>query len=283
MAHKIPELLKQIPDPPKKLYIRGKLPPKSSKLICIVGSRKYTSYGKEVCQKLVSSLAPYNVSIVSGLALGIDSVAHQSALDNNIHTIAVPGSGLSSSAIYPRSHLHLAEKIISSGGALLSEFESDFKATPWSFPQRNRIMAGLSHLTLVIEAEKKSGTLITARLAMEYNRDVAAVPGPIFSKNSTGPHYLIKNGAIPVTNPEDLIQALNLKEEHQELLPFPDLGDNEKKILIILKNGPLAKAELMEKTHLSITECTQALSKLELKQLIFEQLGKVYLNLQKEN
>jgi len=274
-------LLKEIPDAPHKIYIKGKLPHARAKLICVIGSRRYTSYGKEVCQKLVSALAPYNVSIVSGLALGIDSVAHKTALKHKIHTIAVPGSGLNREVIYPRSHLGLAEQIVEAGGALISEFEPNFRATPWSFPQRNRIMAGLSHLVLVIEAEKKSGTLITARLALEYGREVAAVPGSVFSTNSEGSHYLIRNGATPITCPEDLIETLDLEEHNQELLPFPDLSKNERRVLKLLQQKPLAKSEIMNQAGLSITECASVLSKLELRELIQEKLGKVYLNLQK--
>jgi len=280
-SNEIPTLLKEIPDAPHKIYIKGKLPHARAKLICVIGSRRYTSYGKEVCQKLVSALAPYNVSIVSGLALGIDSVAHKTALKHKIHTIAVPGSGLNREVIYPRSHLGLAEQIVEAGGALISEFEPNFRATPWSFPQRNRIMAGLSHLVLVIEAEKKSGTLITARLALEYGREVAAVPGSVFSTNSEGSHYLIRNGATPITCPEDLIETLDLEEHNQELLPFPDLSKNERRVLKLLQQKPLAKSEIMNQAGLSITECASVLSKLELRELIQEKLGKVYLNLQK--
>lgn len=276
----IPALLTEITDPPKKLYIRGTLPKENSKKVCVVGSRRYSSYGKEVCERLVASLAPYNVSIVSGLALGIDSIAHQTALKYKIHTVAVPGSGLHSSVLYPRSHRTLAEEIIDSGGALLSEFEPTFKATSWSFPKRNRIMAGLSHIVVIIEAERKSGTLITARLAMEYNRDVAAVPGPIFSKNSEGPHYLIRNGAIPVTSPSDLIDALNLEQEttgEQTLFTTEDLSLTEKIITSLLTLEPLSRTELIEKTQLSTSECSITLSQLELKGIIEESLGKIRL------
>lgn len=273
----IPTLLKEISDPPKKLYLRGNLPNDSTKLVCIVGSRRYSAYGKEVCEKLVSSLAPYDISIVSGLALGIDSIAHKTALEQKIHTIAVPGSGLDPNVLYPRSHQRLAEEIITSGGALLSEFEPDFKATTWSFPQRNRIMAGLSHIVIVIEAEKKSGTLITARLAMEYNREVGAVPGPVFSKNSEGPHHLIKNGAIPITSSEDIIEALNLEPKAQESLDFPDLSKKEKRIVLLLEQQPLSRNELMNESNLSITECSTTITKLELRGIVTEELGKLHL------
>jgi len=273
----IPTLLKEINDPPKKLYIRGVLPKESTKYVCIVGSRRYSSYGKEVCEKLVASLAPYDVSIVSGLALGIDSIAHETALKNKMHTVAVPGSGLHPSVLYPRSHAKLAENILSSGGALLSEFEPTFKATQWSFPKRNRIMAGLSHIVIVIEAEKKSGTLITARLAMEYNRDVAAVPGPIFSKNSEGPHHLIRNGAIPITSPEDLIEALDLEKTKTTQMSLLDLSPEEQTIISLLELESLTRNELVEKSSLGTAECGIVLTKLELKDIIKESLSKFHL------
>src|SRR3989344_5297892 len=148
-----PQLL-EIPQPPKELFI--------------VGSRKYTTYGKEACEKLIEGLRGYPIVIVSGLALGIDSIAHKKALDVGLTTIAFPGSGLDPKVLYPATNAHLAERIVEAGGAVISEFEPDFRATPWSFPQRNRLMAGISDAVLVIEAEQKSGTLITSRLATEY-------------------------------------------------------------------------------------------------------------------
>ena len=178
--------LLEIPEPPEKLYYRGALPDDDTVLLAVVGSRKYSHYGKEACEQVVKGLRGYDITIVSGLALGIDSIAHRSALDAGLKTIAVPGSGLDDDALYPREHLQLAREIVEKGGALVSEYEPDFKATTWSFPRRNRIMAGLSKAVLVVEAERPSGTLITARLALDYGRDVFAVPGSIFSETSRG-------------------------------------------------------------------------------------------------
>src|SRR5690606_4401026 len=138
--------------------------------LSVVGSRKYTNYGQQVVNHLISGLRGYNIGIVSGLALGIDSLAHQVAIDNGIYTLAIPGGGLSDKSIYPRRHLPLARKILEADGGLLSEFESDFTATNWSFPQRNRLVCGISEATLIIEASEKSGTLITAKLTADYNR-----------------------------------------------------------------------------------------------------------------
>lgn len=205
-----PPLLREIPDSPPLLYLRGNLPKPDTKTLAIVGSRKYTNYGKEVCEMLVSGLRGYNICIVSGLAIGIDGVAHQSALDAGLMTVAIPGSGLHDKALYPRRHQALAHEILAHGGGLLSEYEPDFDATTWSFPRRNRIMAGMSHAVLVIEASEQSGTLITSRLATDYNRDVLTVPGSIFSENTRGPHMLIKLGAAPVTKAEDVLEALRI-------------------------------------------------------------------------
>src|SRR3989339_1250495 len=202
-----PEKLLEIPQPPKQLFIRGNLPDwENSKFVAVVGSRKYTNYGKEACEKIISGLRGCDVTIISGLAIGIDSIAHKSALEAKLKSIAVPGSGLNSSVIYPSINKKLADEIVQSGGCLLSEFEPDFQATTWSFPQRNRIMAGLSDAVMVIEAEIKSGTLITSRLATDYNRDVFAVPGSIFSPNSSGPNMLIRLGATPVTSSADILE-----------------------------------------------------------------------------
>src|SRR3989344_4788228 len=175
-----PKELLEIPQPPETLYIRGKLPAPEFVRLCVVGSRKYTPYGREACEKLIGELRGHPVCIVSGLALGIDRIAHEAALKAGLPTIAVPGSGLDIEVIYPKSNLGLAKDILKHGGCLLSELPPKEKATTWTFPQRNRIMAGLSRAVLIIEAEQKSGTLITSRLATEYNRDVLTVPGSIF-------------------------------------------------------------------------------------------------------
>ena len=136
-----PELLREITDPPKKLFIKGELPSEEMKFLCVVGSRKYSPYGKEVCRTLIEGLKGYDVVIVSGLALGIDAIAHEAALEVGLTTIAVPGSGLGDKVLHPSTNRNLAKRILDAGGALVSEFEEDFKATYYSFPQRNRIMA----------------------------------------------------------------------------------------------------------------------------------------------
>lgn len=275
----IPEMLREIPDCPDRLYIKGKLPSQKTKLLCVVGSRKYTSYGKDVCEKLISGLRGYDITIVSGLALGIDSIAHKTALDSGLKTIAVPGSGLDESVLYPSSHKQLAEKILENGGALISEFEPNFRATPYSFPQRNRIMAGISHAVLVIEAETKSGTLITSKFATEYNRDVLTVPGSIFSKNSEGPNMLMRLGATPVRSSEDILEALGFKidEEPKNLeLKYADCSEEELLVIKILIQ-PMEKDELIRALKMPVSKASTIISIMEIKGLIKESLGEIRL------
>ncbi len=273
-----PKLLKEISDPPKKLNIQGKFPKeKNMKYLAVVGSRKYSSYGKSVCESLISGLSSYNICIVSGLALGIDSIAHNCAIDCNLKTIAVPGSGLSDKALYPKTHINLRNKILEKDGCLLSEFDNDFEATPYSFPQRNRIMAGLSDAVLVIEAEIKSGTLITSKFATEYNRDVLTVPQNIFSKTSEGPNMLLKLGATPITKSEDILTALKIAPKENNLFSnteniFKDLSEDEIEVLEILKE-PKSKEEVLEMLEKPAHITQTIISILEIKGLIKEELG----------
>ncbi|HEY4502270.1 MAG TPA: DNA-processing protein DprA [Candidatus Paceibacterota bacterium] len=268
-----PHLLSEIPDPPPVLFRRGNLPPSSAMYLCVVGSRKSTSYGKEVCRSLIESLGGYNIVIVSGLALGTDALAHEVALDTGLKTVAIPGSGLGESVLYPRTNYRLAERILSEGGTLLSEFPEDHRARPENFPQRNRIMAGMSHAILIIEAELRSGTMITARLATEYNRDVLTIPGSIFSPMCEGPHSLIRLGATPVRNGDDILEALHIeKEKSRENTNHNNLSDEEKIILTLLAE-PLSRNELTELLKKPIHEANALISAMELKGLITERMG----------
>mgnify|MGYP001180974029 CR=1 FL=1 len=275
-----PFQLLEIPQPPEKLFIRGNLPGPNTKLLCVVGSRRYTNYGKEACEKLIAGLRGYDVAIVSGLAIGIDGIAHEAAINTGLKTIAVPGSGLGVSAIHPIAHVGLAKKILDCGGCMLSEYEEDFKSTLWSFPQRNRIMAGLSCAVLIIEAEIKSGTLITSRMATDYNKDVLTVPGNIFSKTSNGPHMLIRLGATPITKSEELLEAIgfkpkdstprNLELEYNECSP-------EEKLVIKTLREPMPKDELLRALNMPMGQANAVLSVMELKGLISEKLGEIHL------
>lgn len=277
-----PGLLKEINDPPTELYLEGNFPNESeNKFLAIVGSRKFSRYGKEACEELIRGLTGYPVVIVSGLAIGIDTIAHQSALRNKLLTVAIPGSGLDRKVLHPFSNHRLADEIVEAGGCLLSELEPECPAGLHTFPRRNRIMAGLSHATLIIEAGEKSGTLITARLAMEYNRDVLVVPGSIFSPSSRGANNLIRQGAMPVNRSEDILQALGFelddKNETKQGKLFVDLSPVEQKIVEILETEPLPRDELIEVAELSITEANIILSSMEIKGIIKEAMGEIRL------
>lgn len=270
-----PELIREMNDPPKSLNLWGSLPKEGNKLLAIVGSRKYTAYGSEVCHSLIQGLAGYPVTIISGLALGIDSIAHRSAIQAGLQTIALPGSGLSTKVLHPRSHVGLAEEIVRTGGGLLSEYDNEMPAGVWAFPRRNRIMAGMCHATIVIEAEKKSGTLITSRLATEYNREVGAVPGPISSSTSEGPHMLIRLGAALIRDSEDILELLGLRSEgHDTLLNTDDLTDEENVFIKILET-PMDRDSLIRASKLDISTASATLSLLEIKGLIKEEMGEV--------
>lgn len=256
VEEQFPGNLAEIPDKPTKLYVRGKLPPKEHKLLAIVGSRKYSTYGKQAVDHIISGLRGYPITIVSGLAIGIDALSHRAALDSGLNTIAVPGSGLDDNVLYPRQNRDLAHEILASGGGLFSEFEPDFHAVAYGFPQRNRIMAGIANAVLVIEATLKSGTLITSRLATDYNRDVLAVPGSIFSQNSEGPHMLIKLGATPVTSTEDILVALGLTALESPALDDANLSDQEKELLALLAS-PRSHDELLRALTLDLGLATE--------------------------
>jgi len=204
-----PELLKKIYDPPQKLYISGELRKEEKYPIAIVGTRKISNYGKQTTRLFAEALAEAGITIISGLALGVDGLAHQIALEKGTRTIAVLGSGLN--IIYPPVHQKLAQEIIKSGGAVISEYSPNTTPTKKTFPARNRIVSGLSLGVLIIDAPKKSGALITARTAIEQGREVFVVPGRINDFNSEGCNYLIKIGAHLVTNPEEIIESLNIK------------------------------------------------------------------------
>jgi DNA processing protein len=273
-ARDFPALLREIADPPKKLYLRGTLPDESFRWLCVVGSRKFSSYGATACQKLIAELSGYPVVIVSGLALGIDSIAHEAALASKLPTIGIPGSGISDDVLYPRVHVNLARKILGTGGALLSECAPQETATIWSFPKRNRLMAGLCHATLIIEAHEKSGTLITARLAMEYNRDVLVVPGPITSPNYAGSNALLREGAIAVTCGDDILKALGITVQEKAAPTFDDLLPEEK-ILMEILSEPKTTDELSRETGMTPSRIHILISTLEIKKYIVARLGKI--------
>ncbi|KKR75845.1 MAG: Transcriptional regulator, MarR family [Parcubacteria group bacterium GW2011_GWE2_40_8] len=252
-----PALLKEISDPPEELRAIGELPSDESLFIGVVGSRRFTTYGKEVCNKIVRELKnpEAEVVIVSGLAIGIDGIAHQAALDAGLRTIAV-----------------------GPGGCLLSELDWNEPAGTHTFPRRNRIIAGLCHGVVVIEAASKSGTLITARLALDYGRDVFAVPGSIFSANSSGTNNLIKEGATPITDGKDILKFYGISGEVGETsanLSF-DFSPAEQKVLNALTE-PIEKDELLRKLKIPMAEASSLLMEMELKGVIKQSGGEIYL------
>jgi DNA processing protein len=259
-----PPLLAEIPQPPPELWAAGNLPPPELTLLCVVGSRKYTTYGKQVIEHLISGLAGYPIGIVSGLALGVDGLAHEAALRHSLYTMAVPGSGLDESVLYPASHRNLARTIVAAGGGLMSELPPATPAALWTFPQRNRIMAGMCKATLLIEAGAKSGTLITARMCVDYNRELLVVPGNIFSSNSYGVHQFLKLGATPVTEAADILRELGIdikKEIHPKTLPL--LSPLEAKVITLL-HEPTDRDTLIRLLALPVSEAGVLLMQMEM-------------------
>lgn len=276
----IPKPLLEIPHPPKVLYRRGNLPHPDLIYLTVVGSRKYTSYGRDICEKLIKGLSGYPIVIVSGLAMGIDTIAHRAALDTGLTTISFPGSGLDNSVLHPKSNIKLAQEIVDAGGCLISEMRPDEKATLYSFPQRNRLMAGISKAILIIEAEEKSGTLITARMGLDYNRDILAVPGSVFSSNAKGTNNLIRQGATPITTSEELLEALGFvieKNETNEKERYENCSEEEKKILDILRE-PIERDELIRQSKMDISKANALISIMEIKDLIKEEFGEIRKN-----
>ena len=277
--NKFPKALLEIPQPPEDLWIMGELPRENLIHLCVVGSRKFTSYGREACEKIIAGLRNYPIVIVFGFAMGIDTIAHKKAMQVGLKTIVFPGSGLSSEAMYPKTNIRLMNEVVENGGCLISEFEPDFKATQWSFPMRNRLMAGISKATLIIEAEERSGTLITARLTTEYNRDLLVVPGSIFSSNSKGTNRLLRQGATPITSASDVLEALGFekeKDEEKQIKLFLDLLPEEK-IVVKLLHEPMARDDLIRGMLLPIPTANAVLSVMEIKELIKEEMGEIRL------
>lgn len=264
-----PKKLNETPYPPEKLFYIGQEPIFSQKTLAIVGSRKFSTYGKQACEHIIEGLRGYPITIVSGLALGIDSIAHHKAIECGLYCIAVPGSGLAPTTLYPPKNHRLAEKIIENGGCLISEFEPEMPALPWMFPQRNRIMAGISDAVLIIEAEEKSGTLITARLALDYNREVFTIPHSIFSQTGTGVNSLIKDGAQMITSAKDILDFFGFDTEEQIQRSFDFSSMTTEEILIIESlKYPQTIEELIFKIDLPTEKINQTVSLLEIKGFI---------------
>ena len=259
-----PELLKQISSPPPVLYVKGELKPEDSLALAVVGTRKITSYGRQVTAILVSDLVASGLTIVSGMARGVDTMAHQTALSSGGRTIAVLGSGID--FIYPPENKGLYEQI-AKNGAVVSEFPVGYPALPQNFPARNRIISGLSLGVLVTEAAQDSGSLITASCAGEQGREVFAVPGPITSPMSVGTSELIQKGAKLVHTVKDILEELNLRQKAGQISARQIVAESpdEEKILAVLREGPDHVDEIIKRTKLETATVGSLLGIMEIK------------------
>lgn len=276
-----PHNLLNIPSPPPLLYCKGDLLPQDEVSISIIGSRKYTEYGKICTKNFVQQLSACNITIISGMAYGIDSFSHSYAIANNGRTIAVLGSGID--VIYPKENQKLYYEIIEHG-AVISEFPLHTPPISKNFPIRNRTVAGMTLGTLVIEANKKSGTMITARLAGEYGRNIYAIPGQIFSQSSLGTNLLIKDGAKLVTSAQDIVEDIYTeisqeipKPKQISLFEAQNLTETENIIYKNLSLTPINIDKLVEITDLPVHEINSTLTILELNGYIKSLPGKQYV------
>ncbi len=269
-----PALLKEIADPPASLFLQGDPAKLAAPQIALVGSRKASRLGLQSAFNFARQLSNAGFVVTSGLALGIDAESHRGAMRGEKPTIAVLGSGLCK--LYPTRHRRLAEQIIADGGCLISEFPLHAPALPFHFPRRNRIISGLALGTLVIEAELRSGSLITARLTLEQNREVFAMPGSIYDPRSSGCHWLIKQGAKLVENLEDILEEFNTLPaggagnypKAQQNSNYPDLSREEQQLMRYLDYDPVTIDELLEASNAPITLITATLVSLEIKGLV---------------
>lgn len=263
-----PILLKEIFSPPPVLYIKGEIPENNHLSLAVVGTRKTSMYGRQITPQLIKPIVRQKIIIVSGLAMGIDTIAHQSCLETNGQTIAVLGCGLD--RIYPRSNIKLAEKIINNNGCLISEYPPGTEPFKQHFPARNRIIAGLCRATLVVEGNEKSGSMITAKFALEYNRDVMAVPGNIINNTAQGTNKLIKNGAFLVSGYHDILEQFHLDDTKKNLEPINEdlLTNDEKFILDILAIETLHIDEIIQACKLNTSIINATLVLLEMKGLV---------------
>lgn len=288
---KYPEVLKYLPDPPILLYVKGEIKPSDLVSISIVGTRKPTTYGKLVVEHLVKGLSEYNLTVISGLAYGIDTFAHEYAMRYGLRTIAVLGNGLG--VYYPQANKKLQQKI-PTYGAVISEFSFFSKPNKSTFPQRNRIIAALSLGTVVVEADIKSGALITAKFAADLGKDVFAIPGSIFSKQSIGTNYLIKNGAKLVTDAEDIVEEIRQISDlfkqtvkNKKFLtakksqPLDSLSENAKKVLDIISLEPegIHIDKLQGILNIEMPVLMQIIFELQLASKIKEMPGKIYISI----
>ena len=271
-------MLKNIENPPAVLYYKGKLfECNLEKTLAVVGSRKASTYARDNLKKIISGLGNTDICVVSGLASGIDTVAHTAAIENNLKTIGVIASGFD--YIYPTSNKTLYQNIENGYGAVVSEYYPTFEPMKFRFPQRNRIVSGLSYGTLVAEASLRSGALITANLTLEQGRELMCIPGEISNPNTEGIYKLLKNGATIVTESEDILNALNWeikRENPQQQLTLPMLTPDEEKIFDNLQIEEKGVDELLSLTGLKLDDLLMNLTTMELKGIIKQYNGDRY-------
>lgn len=273
-----PENLRKIDNPPKKIYANGNVEILNSNCISIIGSRKNTKYGEKWCEKFVKEFVKYDLKIVSGMALGIDKIAHSSAIKYGGKTIAVLPSGLEK--VYPRENLNLYNQIILNGGCVISEYEPEVEAISKRFLERNRIVSGLSIATVVVEAAYRSGTSVTAKMAQRQGRDVFCIPGSLDNPKSMGTNNLIKEFAKIAISPEDIINNYNFlhkKEVTQNILNVEEVPKEYREIYSLITEVPININEITKKCHLELKEVSSRLTMLELDEKIVKLPGNMYI------
>src|SRR6187431_1801151 len=277
-----PQRLLNCYDSPTLLFYKGDADLNASKVVAIIGTRNHTEYGKQQTERLVKELSSQKILVVSGMAFGIDAIAHKAAYKNNLATVGVLGHGLDQ--IYPPDHSNLAKDMLKHGGGLLTEFRSNTKPDKHNFPTRNRIVAGMSDATIVIETGDKGGSMITAELANGYNKDVFALPGRVNDHKSAGCNFLIRNNkAMLLTDAEELIEVMGWEEKSEKSVVrsqkelFIELSKDEKIIVDILKEKDLVHVdELNFKSGLSSSSMAVAILNLELQGVVATLPGKLY-------
>lgn len=277
---KYPRLLKTIPSPPERIYYKGRWDVSVfENCLAVVGSRRMTTYGKQVTAKLVSEISMAGVTVISGFMYGIDAAAHKAAVDSGGRTVAVMPCGID--LVHPWHQKSLYNEILSNNGLIISEFSGSFPPATWTYPKRNRIVAGLSRATLVIEAGKKSGSLITANLAKSYKRRLLAVPGPITSTNSEGIFQLIREGAEIAISPQDVLKIYGKKSpvSDKNRLKPSGLSRLEELVLESLRRAPMSIDELSRVAKTTASQISTVLSLMQLKGWVAEEEGKFYSKL----
>ncbi len=282
ITHKdYPKRLLNCYDSPTLLYYKGELDLNQGKVIAVIGTRNHTDYGKQITEKLIEELKDQNVVVISGLAYGIDAIAHKAALKNNLFTVGVLAHGLDQ--VYPAQHTSLAKEMIKSGSSLVTEFKSKTKPDKHNFPTRNRIVAGMTDATIVVETGIKGGSMITAELANNYNKDVFAFPGKVSDVKSAGCNYLIKNNkAVLLTDAKELIEWMGWEERKKPTIKkqkelFIELSNDEKIIIEILKEKTSVHIdEINFKSGMSSGSVAAAILGLELQNVVLSLPGKQY-------